>query len=120
MPRRRENPRLPTSGRCGSIDFRCRVPALRARTCLRTNRASARRPDEPVPGRRWHLRRSSREECMTTTIERDGPVTTLVRERIEARNAMDPASAEGLVEALLAFDRDPGQSVAVLWGAGGA
>src|SRR5436309_11999743 len=57
---------------------------------------------------------------MTTTIERDGPVTTIVRGRIEARNAMDPASAEGLVEALLAFDRDPGQSVAVLWGVGGA
>src|SRR6202049_2835007 len=57
---------------------------------------------------------------MTTTIERDGPVTTIVRARTHARNAMDPASAEALVEALLAFDRDPDQSVAVLWGAGGA
>src|ERR1051325_2564958 len=55
---------------------------------------------------------------MTTTIERDGPVTTIVRARTHARNAMDPASAEALVEALLAFDRDPRQSVAVLWGAG--
>src|SRR5437870_2404562 len=57
---------------------------------------------------------------MTTTIERDGPVTTIVRARTHARNAMDPASAEALVEALLAFDRDPDQSVAVLWGADGA
>src|SRR5438093_5200304 len=60
------------------------------------------------------------EGAMTTTIERDGPVTTIVRARTHARNAMDPASAEALVEALLAFDRDPDQSVAVLWGAGGA
>src|SRR5262245_50014442 len=57
---------------------------------------------------------------MIMKVERDGPVTTIVRSRTEARNAMDPASAEALVEALLAFDRDPGQSVAVLWGAGGA
>src|SRR5881275_993930 len=57
---------------------------------------------------------------MTLTVERDGAVTTIVRSRVEARNAMDPASAEALVEALLAFDADPAQSVAVLWGAGGA
>ena len=57
---------------------------------------------------------------MTLHVERDGPVTTFIRNRVEARNAMDPDSAEALTEALLAFDRDPGQSVAVLWGAGGA
>lgn len=57
---------------------------------------------------------------MTLSIERDGPVTTLVRDRREARNAMDPESAEALTAALLAFDADPAQSVAVLWGAGGA
>ena len=33
---------------------------------------------------------------------------------------MDPASAEALTEALLAFDRDDSAFVAVLWGAGGA
>src|SRR5947208_11697926 len=60
------------------------------------------------------------EAPMTLTIERDGPVTTIIRSRIEARNAMDPASAEALTEAFLAFDRDDSQSVAVLWGAGGA
>jgi enoyl-CoA hydratase len=57
---------------------------------------------------------------MTLQVERDGPVTTLIRDRVEARNAMDPASAEALTAALLEFDSDPGQSVAVLWGAGGA
>jgi len=57
---------------------------------------------------------------MTLTVERDGPVTTLVRGRVAARNAMDPDSALALTEALLAFDRDDTQSVAVLFGAGGA
>ncbi len=57
---------------------------------------------------------------MTVTVERSGPVTTVVHARPEARNAMDPASANALVEAFLAFDRDPDQHVAVLWGAGGA
>ena len=57
---------------------------------------------------------------MTLSVERDGPVTTLIRDRREARNAMDPASAEALTEALLAFDRDDSAFVAVLWGAGGA
>ena len=57
---------------------------------------------------------------MSLTVERDGPVTTLIRNRPEARNAMDPAGADALVAALEQFDRDPAQSVAVLWGAGGA
>lgn len=57
---------------------------------------------------------------MTMRIERDGPVTTIVRDRREARNAMDPTSADALTQALLDFDVDPSASVAVLWGAGGA
>ncbi len=57
---------------------------------------------------------------MTTIVERDGPITTIIRNRHEARNAMDPASADALTAAMLAFDADPSQSVAVLWGAGGA
>jgi enoyl-CoA hydratase len=63
---------------------------------------------------------NAREATMTLTVECDGPVTTLIRSRIEARNAMDPESAVALAEALLAFDRDDTQSVAVLFGAGGA
>jgi enoyl-CoA hydratase/carnithine racemase len=57
---------------------------------------------------------------MTTTVERDGPVTTIVRARPEARNAMDPKGAEALLAAFLEFEDAPAQSVAVLWGAGGA
>ena len=43
---------------------------------------------------------------MNLHIERDGAVTTIIRSRIEARNAMDPASADALHAALVAFDRD--------------
>lgn len=58
---------------------------------------------------------------MTVSIERNGKVWTVVHDRFEeARNAMDPASADALVEALLEFDRDESAAVAVLWGAGGA
>jgi enoyl-CoA hydratase len=57
---------------------------------------------------------------MTLSILRDGPITTFVRDRREARNAMDPASADALTQAFLDFDADPAQSVGVLWGAGGS
>ena len=57
---------------------------------------------------------------MTVRIERKGRVWTVIHSRPEARNAMDPASAEALVEAFSAFDRDPEAAVAVLWGEGGA
>ena len=57
---------------------------------------------------------------MSTIVERDGPVTTIIRNRPEAKNAMHPDDAQALTEALLAFDADPAQSVAVLFGAGGA
>ena len=57
---------------------------------------------------------------MTVRVEKSGAVTTVVHCRPEARNAMDPASADELVEAFLAFDADPTASVAVLFGEGGA
>jgi enoyl-CoA hydratase len=47
-------------------------------------------------------------------------VTTIIRTRTEARNAMAPASAEALYQPFQEFERDPTQFVAVLWGAGGA
>jgi enoyl-CoA hydratase len=47
-------------------------------------------------------------------------VVTVIHSRPEARNAMDPESAEQLAAAFVAFDQDPGASVAVLWGEGGA
>lgn len=57
---------------------------------------------------------------MSVRIEKSGKVWTVIHSRPEARNAMDPASAEALAEAFTAFDRDAGASVAVLWGEGGA
>jgi enoyl-CoA hydratase len=57
---------------------------------------------------------------MTVRIEKSGAVWTVVHSRPEARNAMDPESADALVEAFRAFDRDPGAAVAVLSGEGGA
>ncbi len=57
---------------------------------------------------------------MAVRVEKNGPVTTVVHSRPEARNAMDPESAEALEQAFLAFDADPDASVAVFWGEGGA
>jgi enoyl-CoA hydratase len=52
-------------------------------------------------------------------VEKNGPVTTVVLDRPERRNAVDRASADALAEAFRAFDADDDASVAVLWGAGG-
>lgn len=57
---------------------------------------------------------------MTVRVEKNGAVTTIIFSRPEARNAMNPQSAEQLVAAFDAFDRDPDASVAVFWGEGGA
>lgn len=57
---------------------------------------------------------------MTVEIEKNGPVWTVVHNRPEARNAMDPASADALTQAFLDFDADDEARVAVFYGAGGA
>ena len=57
---------------------------------------------------------------MAVRIEKDGPVWTVIHSRPEARNAMDPQSAEALYEAFHAFDADESADVAVFWGEGGA
>jgi enoyl-CoA hydratase len=53
-------------------------------------------------------------------VEQDGPVTVVTIDRPERRNAVDGPAAAALADAFRAFDRDPGASVAVLTGAGGA
>ena len=53
-------------------------------------------------------------------IEKKGKVWTVIHSRPQARNAMDPESADALVSAFKAFDEDPSAAVAVLWGEGGA
>jgi enoyl-CoA hydratase len=54
-------------------------------------------------------------------VEKNGAVWTVIHSRFaEARNAMDPASADAIVDTFKAFDADRSASVAVLWGEGGA
>ena len=55
---------------------------------------------------------------MTIKIQRNGPVTTVILNRPEARNAVDRAMAEALADAFRAFDADPEASVGVLYGDG--
>src|SRR5947208_10116479 len=57
---------------------------------------------------------------MTVRSEKNGSVWTVIHDRPEARNAMDPASADALTAAFLEFDADKDASVAVLYGSGGA
>ncbi|MGZ4437460.1 MAG: enoyl-CoA hydratase-related protein, partial [Nocardioidaceae bacterium] len=52
-------------------------------------------------------------------VERDGPVTTVILSRPEARNAVDRPTAQALADAFRAFDADDEAAVAVLWGEGG-
>ena len=56
---------------------------------------------------------------MSVRVESDGPVTTVVLDRPEARNAVDGPTAAALAAAFRAFDADDSQSVAVLYGEGG-
>jgi enoyl-CoA hydratase len=53
-------------------------------------------------------------------IEREPPITTVVIDRPEVRNALDRAASAELARAFRAFEADPEARVAVLTGAGGA
>src|SRR5215211_988212 len=52
-------------------------------------------------------------------VERSGPVTTVIMNRPEARNAVNGPAAAGLFEAFDEFDKDDSAAVAVLWGDNG-
>ena len=56
---------------------------------------------------------------MAVSIERNGPVTTVILSRPDVRNAVDGPTARALARAFEEFDDDPDASVAVLWGEGG-
>src|SRR5919198_5441368 len=60
------------------------------------------------------------EPSMSVRVEKAKSVWTVIYSRPEARNAMDPDSADALVAAFESFDADPAASVAVFWGEGGA
>ena len=52
-------------------------------------------------------------------VEKSGPVTTVIMNRPEARNAVNGPAAAGLYAAFDEFDRDDSAAVAVLWGDNG-
>ncbi len=56
---------------------------------------------------------------MSVRVERSGPVTTVILDRPEVRNAVDGPTADALAGAFRAFDADTSAAVAVLYGAGG-
>jgi enoyl-CoA hydratase len=53
-------------------------------------------------------------------VEKEGPVTTVILDRPEVRNAVDPETGEALVRAFLEFEQDDDASVAVFFGDHGA
>jgi enoyl-CoA hydratase len=57
---------------------------------------------------------------MGVRVERTGPVTTVILDAPEVRNAVDRPTAEALADAFRAFEADDAAAVGVLWGAGGA
>jgi len=56
---------------------------------------------------------------MSVRVERAGPVTTVIVDRPEVRNAVNGPTAAELANAFREFDADPDAAVAVLCGAGG-
>ncbi|CRY82293.1 enoyl-CoA hydratase [Nocardia farcinica] len=57
--------------------------------------------------------------AMSVRVEKNGPVTTVILDRPQARNAVDGPTAAALAAAFREFDADPEAAAAVLWGAGG-
>ncbi|MBF96358.1 MAG: Short-chain-enoyl-CoA hydratase [Alphaproteobacteria bacterium MarineAlpha9_Bin4] len=57
---------------------------------------------------------------MTVKIEKNKRVWTIIHSRPEARNAMDPDSADALYSAFIEFENSNDASVAVFWGEGGS
>ncbi len=53
---------------------------------------------------------------MSVRVEKKGPVTTVILDRAEVKNAVDRDTALALADAFRAFDADPDASVGVLYG----
>ncbi len=56
---------------------------------------------------------------MAVRTEKNGPVTTIILDRVDVRNAVDRTTAEALAEAFLAFEKDDDASIGVFVGANG-
>ncbi len=59
------------------------------------------------------------QEPQAVTVEKDGPVTTIILHRPQARNAVDGPTALKLEQAFQAFEEDDQAKVAVFYGDGG-
>src|SRR5499427_7593942 len=57
-----------------------------------------------------------RKRIMPITVEKSGPVTTVILSRPEVRNAVDRATAQALTRAFREFEADDSASVGVLYG----
>ena len=57
---------------------------------------------------------------MSVRIEKQENVWTIIHSRPEARNAMDPTSADDLYNAFIEFENCKEAFVAVFWGEGGS
>lgn len=53
-------------------------------------------------------------------VEKSGPVTTIILNRPEVKNALDLESSNLLYQAIQTFEKDDEAKVGVLWGAGGS
>jgi enoyl-CoA hydratase len=63
--------------------------------------------------------KESRRTAMAVLTEKRGPITTIIIDRPEVKNAVDRPTARALADAFRAFDEDGEARVGVLWGAGG-
>lgn len=61
----------------------------------------------------------TREDGRAVRTEKNGPVTTVILNRPQARNAVDGPTAAALLAAFAEFDADESAAVAVLWGDNG-
>lgn len=57
---------------------------------------------------------------MTVTVDDTGPVWTITNDRPQARNAVDPVTADALVDAFAAFAASASAKICVFYGANGA
>lgn len=62
---------------------------------------------------------SAQEQAPRVRVERDGPVTTVVLDRPERRNAVDRETAQALADAFRAFEADSEARVGVFYGDNG-
>ncbi|MGH3300239.1 MAG: crotonase/enoyl-CoA hydratase family protein [Streptosporangiaceae bacterium] len=66
-----------------------------------------------------HPAARARTSASPVRVDRSGPVTTVIIDRPEVRNAVDGPTAAALADAFDDFEADADAAVAVLWGAGG-